>query len=238
MTTGWAERTPAQASAEIQSADQMADQRQAELGRQLAEPGAGVGRPGVGRAPRSGAGRAAGRLAAAGRPGRLLPGGHRHHRPRAGDRPCTLRAARRGRDVPRVGAGPPAARRGGLAEGDGPGRARGGRGRARPGHRPGPGRRPARDRPAAGRVGRRPGPRSHCRRRPGRRGAGRGRGARPRTPPRTLAASPSPTQRGGNGPRPTPGRRPGPRRPSASSVPAAWPSGSRSPTLRWPPLRP
>ena len=36
MTTGWAERTPAQASAEIQSADQMADQRQAELGRQIA----------------------------------------------------------------------------------------------------------------------------------------------------------------------------------------------------------
>ena len=37
MTTGWAERTPAQASAEIQSADQMADRRQAELGRELAE---------------------------------------------------------------------------------------------------------------------------------------------------------------------------------------------------------
>ena len=36
MTTGWAERTPAQASAEIQSADQMADLRQAELGRQIA----------------------------------------------------------------------------------------------------------------------------------------------------------------------------------------------------------
>ena len=49
-TTTWAERTPAQASAEIQAADQMADQRQAELGRQLAAQAAGVGRAGVGRA--------------------------------------------------------------------------------------------------------------------------------------------------------------------------------------------
>ena len=51
MTTGWAERTPAQASAEIQAADQMADQRQAELGRQLAEPAAAVGRPAHGARP-------------------------------------------------------------------------------------------------------------------------------------------------------------------------------------------
>ena len=36
-TRTWAERTPGQAPAEIQSADQMADRRQAELGRELAE---------------------------------------------------------------------------------------------------------------------------------------------------------------------------------------------------------
>ena len=36
-TKTWAERTPGQASAEIQAAEQMADQRQAELGRELAE---------------------------------------------------------------------------------------------------------------------------------------------------------------------------------------------------------
>ena len=36
-TKTWAERTPAQAPAEIQAADQMADRRQAELGRELAE---------------------------------------------------------------------------------------------------------------------------------------------------------------------------------------------------------
>ena len=130
----------------------MADPRQAELGRQIAAQATGVGRAGMG-LPSGRAGRAAGRLAAAGRPGRLLPGGRRDHRPGAGDRAGTLRAARPGRDVPRVRAGPPAARRGGPAEGDGPGRARGRRGRARPGHSPGPGRRPGRDRRARSRAG-------------------------------------------------------------------------------------
>ena len=141
------------------------------------------------RAP--GAGGAAGRLGEAGRASsatyRELAG---ITDPAQAIGPVAVRAARPGRDVPRVRAGSPAARRGGLAEGDGPGRARGRRGRARPGHGPGPGRRPGRDRPAGGRVGRRPGPRSHRRRRQGRRGAGRGRGARPRTPPRTWPGSP------------------------------------------------
>ena len=36
-TTTWAERTPGQASADVEAADQMADQRQAEIGRQVAE---------------------------------------------------------------------------------------------------------------------------------------------------------------------------------------------------------
>ena len=125
-TKTWAERTPAQASAEIQAADRMADQRQAELGRQLAErpePWAleAMGRPAV--AAESAALRADWEKQA-GIVGQL-PGASRHHRPGAGARPGTDRAGRPRRVVPRQRPGPEAARRGGAAEGHGPGRARG-----------------------------------------------------------------------------------------------------------------
>ena len=90
-TKTWAERTPAQASADIRDR-RPAGGRAAGRARAPGRPaGTGVGRAGVGTAA-SGAGRAARRLAAAGRARRLLPGDSRHHRPGAGDRPGAVRA--------------------------------------------------------------------------------------------------------------------------------------------------
>ena len=73
-TKTWAERAPAQATAEIQAAEQMADQRQAELGRQLAEQAAAVGAPGMGRPPRGRSRQRGGPTGRAGGHRRLLPG--------------------------------------------------------------------------------------------------------------------------------------------------------------------
>ena len=201
-TKTWAERTPGQAPAEIRAAVRMADQRQAELGRQAAEspPPWALQAWGVPPAHQESAARRADWEKQAGIVGayRELS---RHHRPGTGHRPRTVRSARPGRAVPRLRPGPSAARRGGLAEGDGPGPARGGRRRARPGCGAGPTGCPGGNRPAGRRVGRRRGPRSHSRRRPGRRSTGRSRDAGPGRrrgpgPPRRSRRGPAGVGRG------------------------------------------
>ena len=139
-TKTWAERTPGQASAEIQAAEQMADQRQAELGRELAErpPRWALQAWGVPPAHQESAARRADCEKQAG-----IVGAYRELAgiadPAQAIGPVPSGPPRPGRDVPRVGAGPPAARRSGPPESNGPGRARGGRRRARPGHSHGPG---------------------------------------------------------------------------------------------------
>ena len=132
MTAGWAERAPRNATAETEAAARMLDARQVALGERLAlrPPEWAINAWGM---PPARAGQATGRLAAAGRAGRVLPGGGRDHRPQAGDRPCTGREGAPGRGVPRQRARPGAARRGGPAEGDEPRAARGHGRRARPG---------------------------------------------------------------------------------------------------------
>ena len=115
-TKTWAERTPARASAEIRAADRMADQRQAELGRQARRAwrrsgpyGRGAGRQrSRARCETTGSGGPAwsattGRSAGITDPAQAI-----------GPVPSAQPDA--GRDVPRVSAGPPAARRGGPAE--------------------------------------------------------------------------------------------------------------------------
>ena len=158
-TKTWAERTPERGPGEIEIADRMADQRQAELGRQIAAQAPQWAVRAWGRPPAE-----PGTLQDDWRQRAGLVGYYRelsrHHRPGSGNRPCALRAARPSRDVPRIGAGPPAPRRDGPAEGDGTGRARSRRRRARPGAGAGPAGRPGRDRRPGSRTRGCTGPRS------------------------------------------------------------------------------
>ena len=80
QTKTFAERTPGGAAPEIAEGYQAADARQAELGRELADPAGGMGAAGVGRSARRGRG-AARRVGAPCGPGRRLPPGGRDHRP-------------------------------------------------------------------------------------------------------------------------------------------------------------